>query len=148
MVPVHVESLYEIGFVSMGTASIYFISITMIIAGFGVMMIYFIIFGDISASIAKAIINDENFFTTRLCYVTVLSASMIPLVLQKKLAELKAVSIMLFAAIGLFVGLFIFQLLAIGNIENHDESYGKYYQIEFNFSVITSINIITVAYSF
>ena len=120
----------------------------MIIAGFGVMMIYFIIFGDISASIAKAIINDENFFTTRLCYVTVLSASMIPLVLQKKLAELKAVSIMLFAAIGLFVGLFIFQLLAIGNIENHDESYGKYYQIEFNFSVITSINIITVAYSF
>ena len=127
MVPVHVESLYEIGFVSMGTASIYFISITMIIAGFGVMMIYFIIFGDISASIAKAIINDENFFTTRLCYVTVLSASMIPLVLQKKLAELKAVSIMLFAAIGLFVGLFIFQLLAIGNIENHDESYGKYY---------------------
>ena len=55
MVPVHVESLYELGFVSMGTASIYFISITMIIAGFGVMMIYFIIFGDISASIAKAI---------------------------------------------------------------------------------------------
>ena len=56
MVPVHVESLYELGFVSKGTFSIYFISITMLIAGFGVMMIYFIIFGDISASIAKAII--------------------------------------------------------------------------------------------
>ena len=78
----------------------------------------------------------------------VLSSSMIPLILQKKLAELKVVSILLFCAIGLFVALFIYQLMTIGNIENHDESYGKYYKIEFNFSVITSINIITVAYAF
>ena len=148
IVPVHVESLYELGYVAMGTFSIYFISITMMIAGFGIMMIYFIVFGDISASIAKAILKDDNFFTTRLCYVLILSSSMIPLILQKKLAELKLVAILLFASIGLFVGLFIFQLLTIGNIENHDETYGKYYVMEFNFSVITSINIITVAYSF
>ena len=81
MVPIHVETLYELGFVSMGTFSIYFISITMIIAGFGVMMIYFIIFGDISASIAKAITEDENFLTTRACYVVILASAMIPLVL-------------------------------------------------------------------
>ena len=108
MVPVHVETVYELGYVSMGTCSVFFISITMMIAGFGVMMIYFIIFGDISASIAKAILKDENFLTTRLCYVVILSSSMIPLVLQKKLAELKIVSILLFASIGLFVALFIF----------------------------------------
>ena len=148
MVPVHVESLYELGFVSAGVASIYFISITMMIAGFGVMMIYFIIFGDISGSIAAAILKDQNFFTTRFFYVAILSTSMIPLVLKKKLHEMKAVAALLFVAIGLFVGLFIYQLMAIGNMENHDESYAQYYDIEFDFSVITSINIITVAYSF
>ena len=96
----------------------------MIIAGFGVMMIYFIIFGDISGSIAAAILKDENFFTSRFFYVVILSTSMIPLVLKKKLHEMKLVAALLFVAIGLFLGLFIYQLMKIGNIENHDDTYG------------------------
>ena len=53
MSPTYVESLYELGFLTMGKCSIYFISIVILISLFGCMMIYFIIFGNISASIVK-----------------------------------------------------------------------------------------------
>ena len=38
--------------------------------------------------------------------------------------------------------------MSIGNIDNHDDTYARYYKMELNFSVITSLNIITVAYAF
>ena len=73
---------------------------------------------------------------------------MIPFIIQKKLAELKCVSIMLFTAIFTFIGLFIFQLVRLGNIENHDENYRQYYELKFNFKLVTALNIVTVAYAF
>ena len=36
----------------------------------------------------------------------------------------------------------------MGNIENHDESYGQYYEVKFNFKLVTAVNITTVAYAF
>ena len=51
--PTYVESLYELGFVSMGSASIYIISTVILVSGIGCIMIYFIVFGDIAASLAK-----------------------------------------------------------------------------------------------
>ena len=36
----------------------------------------------------------------------------------------------------------------MGNIENHDESYGQYYQIKFNFKLVTALNIVTVGYAY
>jgi len=51
--PTYVESMYELGFVSMGKASIYFISVITNLSGVGCIMIYFIVFGDIAASLAK-----------------------------------------------------------------------------------------------
>ena len=51
--PTKVESLYELGFVTMGSASIYFIAATMMSLSLGACIIYFVIFGDIAASLAK-----------------------------------------------------------------------------------------------
>ena len=50
--PTYVESLYELGFVTLGAASIYVIAILCLISGIGCIMIYFIVFGDIAASLA------------------------------------------------------------------------------------------------
>ena len=50
--PTYVESMYELGFVTMGTLSIYLISVIILISGIGCIMIYFIVFSNISASLA------------------------------------------------------------------------------------------------
>ena len=54
----------------------------------------------------------------------------------------------LFAAIALFILLFIVQLVTLGSVENHDESYGQYYDIDFNMKLITGFNIIVLAYAY
>ena len=51
--PTYIESMYELGFVTMGVFSIYFISTVILISGFGCIMIYFIVFSNISASLAQ-----------------------------------------------------------------------------------------------
>ena len=53
MAPIYVESLYELGFFSMGHYSIYLISSSILISLYGALLIYFILFGDICGSIVK-----------------------------------------------------------------------------------------------
>ena len=55
IVPIHVESLYEIGFVVMGRASIFIIATILMIGSVGLIMIYFIVFGDATSSIVRSI---------------------------------------------------------------------------------------------
>ena len=126
MSPTYVESLYELGFVTMGTSSIYVFSIIILISGVGCTMIYFIVFSRISASLAQAVYDEgtENILTDRKIYVVCLALLMIPLCLKKMLAEMKIVSILLFLSIAIFIILFLVQLCTLGSIENHDETYG------------------------
>ena len=126
MSPTYVESMYELGFVTMGKVSIYIIATIILISGVGCTMIYFIVFGEISASLAESVAEPgtENILTKRVLYVLFLALAMLPLCLMKKLREMKIVSILLFIAIGLFILLFIVQLVTLGNKENIDESYG------------------------
>ena len=46
--PTYVESMYELCYVTMGAASIYLLSIIILISGIGCTMIYFIVFSNIS----------------------------------------------------------------------------------------------------
>ena len=71
--------------------------------------------------------------------------ALVPLIIKRKLAEMKCASVLLFAGIGVFVLLFAIQLCTVGNIENHDESYGKYYHATFDFNLVTGINIMLFA---
>lgn len=109
LIPIHVESMYEIGFSVMGRFSIYVCSIVIWVASVGLMMIYFIVFGDIAASISKQIIFDDkdNFFASRSFFVLVLGLCLTPLVCKRALKELKCISILLFIAIGMFIILFL-----------------------------------------
>lgn len=107
--PTYVESLYELGFVCMGKLAIYVIASAVLISGIGCIMIYFIVFGDVSASLAKQALssNEDSILTTRLIYVLGLAVVMTPLCLKKMLAEMKIVSILLFLSIGIFIILFV-----------------------------------------
>jgi len=107
--PTYVESLYELGFVTMGKASIYIIAVINFTSGIGCMMIYFIVFGDISASLAKSAYptDIENILTKRFIYVIGIAIVMLPFCLKKMLREMKFVSILLFLAIGIFIVIFV-----------------------------------------
>jgi hypothetical protein len=52
MTPGNFESLYELGFMLMGTPAIYLIAMCQILGSFGFELIYFIIMGDICKSFA------------------------------------------------------------------------------------------------
>ena len=130
LMTVPVESLFEIGFLLWGRKSIYIISVIIWLASTGLMMIYFIVFGDISRSIVKQLFYDSttsNALTHRWLYVLILGLCLLPLVIMKHLKELKIISITLFVAIGLFILLFIVQIIQYGLSENKDTDYGKYW---------------------
>ena len=107
--PTYVESLYELGFVTMGVTSVYLISSLVLISGTGCIMIYFIVFSNIAVSIAESAYDPgtKNVFTDRTIYVLFLALLMFPLCIKKMLAEMKIVSILLFLAIAIFIFLFV-----------------------------------------
>ena len=145
--PTYVESMYELCYVTMGSASIFLLSITILISGAGCTMIYFIVFSNTSQSLAKLAFEEgeENMLTDRKFYVITLAIIMTPLCIKKMLAEMKIISILLFISIAIFILLFLIQLLTLGSIENHDETYGKYYTIDFDMKLVTGFNIIVLA---
>ena len=50
--PTNVESMYELCYVTMGSASIFLLSVTILISGVGCTMIYFIVFSNTAQSLA------------------------------------------------------------------------------------------------
>jgi len=53
MSPASVESMYELAFLTLGKASIYLISLIVVLAGIGMIVIYFIVFSQIAASLVQ-----------------------------------------------------------------------------------------------
>ena len=123
--PVTVNSHYETGYLTIGRASIYMIFTINLIGGFGLMMIYFIVFGDTTASIVHMLFypNTSNFLTTRACYVIVLGLCLVYPVCKKQLGEIKILSILLFICIGLFFVLMLTQLFTLNGLYNADKSF-------------------------
>ena len=98
----------EIGFVLVGRKSIFILNGIIFVSSFGLMMIYFIVFGDIASSIAEEnMSNKKSFFCTRAFYIIIISIALLPLIIKKEIAHLKLASILLFIAIVLFILIFI-----------------------------------------
>lgn len=145
------NNLYEIGFMLLGRKSIFMISSIYLINAFGLMLIYFITFGQTTASIMFNLIEDsDNFLCEKTCWVLVLGAVLIPVVLMKDLAELKFLSITLFVAIFLFILLNLGQLLFDPNFVKPAEENmeGIYSPIPNGAELISSLSITMVAYSY
>lgn len=143
----------------LGRKSIYFISAIISIMSFGLMMIYFIVFGDIFASIISQVHygggcdaeekGDDSIWTKRPTYAITLGAMLTPLVLKKELKELKIVSVILFLGIASFLLIFSGQLIFEGKPEvNHDETTEPYYKLDTDLNFIKGFSIILVAFSY
>jgi len=115
------ESLYEIGYVLFERSSIFVISFILFVTGFGMVMIYLIIFGKTSASVIKDCMAVEpvassfsHFLTEQTFSILVISALLLPVILKKELQELHFVSLTLFVALLVFIVVLFLQLVFLG----------------------------------
>lgn len=115
------------------------------------MMIYFIVFGDIIASMVSDIFYDGvsgPFLTRKVAYIILLGLALFPLIIKKELKELKIASILLFFGISSFILIFAYQILFEGSFNNQDESYAEYFTVSHDLGVIKGISIMIVAFGF
>ena len=111
------ESLFEIGYIIFKRNSIFLICSIIILNSFGLMLVYFIVFGDTLSSVVMNLnsnVTSDDFFGKRMAYVIILSLSLCPLILKKELQELKIISVLLFVSIFTFITLTITQLIRGG----------------------------------
>ena len=134
-----------------GRKSIYWIASIISIASFGLMMIYFIVFGDTMNSLVKQLVfakSDGGILTTRYFYVICLAASLFPLIIRKELKELKIASVILFVGVASFLLILGFQLIFEGNFDNKDKSYENYFIVDKDLTLVKGLSIILVAFGF
>lgn len=112
LLPGSPESMYEIGYILFKRNSIFFISAILIFNSFGLMLIYFIVFGDTMASLVLNLsgLSDENFFCNRAAYVIIITILLTPVAVKKQLEDLKIISQLLFASIFCFILITCIQL--------------------------------------
>ena len=107
LVPDKPDSLYEIGYMLFGRKSIFILASVFFLNGFGLCMIYFIVFGDTAGQLAASFTSDyelgDVWYTSRYCYSLPLALILIPIVIKKELAELAWISYLLFISLTLFV---------------------------------------------
>lgn len=131
LLPLHLESLFDIGFMLIGKKSIYIVSSAQFVMCSGLMMVYFIVFGDILSSMMSQLVftaeEDKcTVFTSRTFYIVLLGAVCFPFIIKKELKELKVASIILFTGVACFIIIMLSQLLIEGNKFNKDKSYSAY----------------------
>jgi len=104
------ESIFEIGYMLFKRKSIFFISVILAMNAFGLVMVYFIVFSKIMASMCTDsfdVTEDDDSFkhwlVTKQFWVLILAAAMLPVCLKKELQELHWVSVSLFTAILIFI---------------------------------------------
>ena len=150
LTPTVVESMYELGYVVLGVKAIWILSTLILIAGIGSIMIYFIVFGDIAKSLAEQAygFDKENVLTRRPIYVICIAVLMSPIILKKRLKEMKFVSFLLFMAIAVFILLFLVQMFTLGTAANNDEDYRSYWKMTYDLDLITSFNTVVLAYAY
>lgn len=145
----NIWSFSEIGFLLVGRPSVFIINSVVFIGCFQLMIIYFIIIGDILSSFSVEILGESNtFLTSRGFYVLVVAIALSPFIFKKEIHELKIASFLLFIAIILFVIVFTFQLIKSGTDQNNDEVFEQYFRLKIDRQFFTAVAVFMTAYSF
>ena len=104
--PQEPQSFFEIGFLTMGRPSIFWICIIILVNSFGLLIIFFGSFGSTFAQVIKELATDldgNSIWLQPATYSIGLAILLTPFIVMKELAELKIVSIGLFTTAILFV---------------------------------------------
>ena len=150
-VPDQPDSLYEIGYMTIGRGSIFFLSSVFLINAVGLCLIYFIVFGDTGAIMVASFVEDENYgtvwWTSRWPYTMFLAVILLPIVLMKDLAEFAWVSYVLFGTLGLFIVVNVIQLA----FDSHFDALGLTTDIlepKIQWGTISALASVMVGYSY
>jgi amino acid permease len=112
LLPFPVSTIYDLGYIVVRSRFIvYLISLTLILQCGTLTIIYLILFGDITASIADQQLEMSKthpFLKSRALYVMVICGILLPLFFSKKLKELKFISLILGVAFGIFFATFVY----------------------------------------
>jgi len=116
------ESLYELGFILYGRSSIFVISSILVFNAFGMCMIYFNLFATTAESLfdVKEENADDGYFTVLNYCKLGIGLVILPVCLKRELQELHAVSMLLFAAIVVFIfTIFLIEKISFPNPEKN-----------------------------
>jgi len=151
LVPDKPDSLYEIGYMLVGRASIFVLASIFIINSFGLCMIYFIVFGDTFGQLVASFTDDQElgsvWYTSRWCFSVPLAVVLLPIVLKKELAELTWISYVLFISLGLFVLVNFIQLTFDSQFDPTGVS-ADIVSPKLKWGTISALSVTMVAYSY
>ena len=114
-------------------------------------MVYFIVFGDTTAQLIGSFKDKKLgaiWYSSRYFYVLLLGAGLAPVIVKKELAELKWLSILLFACVGIFIVTNFWELVIDPEFEPVETPTKEYFAPKMKISFISSLSIILVAYSY
>ena len=114
LIPGTPNSLFEIGYILKGKASIYGVAIVMLMNSMGLILIYLIVFSTTAAQLVGGYFGaafGEAWYSSKLVYLAALGLGLSPIIVKKELAELEWLSILLGVSIVLFVLLSLSMLL-------------------------------------
>lgn len=115
----------------------------------GSLIAYFNIFGNIMTSIVKDLgISKDSIFSEATLYILLLAILNMPPIFKRTVKELKIISYLLFLSVIIFVVAIMIELAVEGTSHNSDQSFAKYYEINFSRETITAVSIFLWAYSF
>ena len=100
------SSFFEIGYLTLGRASIFIICFCIWVNSFFLIIIFLNVFSNIALNVMKSLIWDncqDNYGTWRGSYAIGIAACLLPSIFMKEIAELHLVSVALFCAAIIFV---------------------------------------------
>lgn len=148
------ESISEVGFKLLGRFSIYLMNGIILLLCIGLMLIYFILYGNIVSSLAIDFgVHIDTFFAKPAFWIIIMAIINSPPIFFRAIKELKAVSILLGVSIVTFVTVLVIyciQTYAEGKdkITNGDDNYAQYWDFKIQRSVISSISLFILSFNF
>jgi len=148
------ETIYDLAYIVFKKrCALILVGLFLMFSCSGLILTYFILFGEISAAFMKELVSTENedkFYCHRTIYIFALCGLMGPLFYSKTLKELTIVAVVLCTVFGVMIGTFVYQLCVLGTSTNPDfqsingsvsEERGIYWDFEMNWNIIGCISI-------
>jgi amino acid permease len=80
--------------------------------------------------------------------VILLTVGLIPIILKRKLAEIKLISIIFTISVTTFILMFVIELIDYGSVNSQLEEKQNYIAPRWSYEIVTSINVLITAYAF